>query len=259
MKRKAKILADRFIQTISAWDAVECIALNEAALPDTLDPYFALILDVYHTGVIPSFNERRDAYGDDLAALETSALQTKDRFLVGDLPVRIEFKAMAKVAEVVDIADKRTDQLWLIKDSGTYIFYRLARGMILYQRSSWLDDIRDRLDALGDEFWRQMRDAHESKMEHFLSDLGAALMQGDDFHYLISSAGFIKNACVVLFCANKQFEPSHRGFYAQVKDLPLLPAEFVGRFESFLRNDSEMTVERKYSLAQLIAKSVLSL
>jgi hypothetical protein len=96
-------------------------------------------------------------------------------------------------------------------------------------------------------------------MEHFLSDLGAALIQGDDFHYLISSAGFIKNACVALFCINRRFEPSHRGFYEQVKALPILPEEFIGRFESFLRNDSEMTAQRKYSLAQLIARSVLSL
>lgn len=259
MKRKTKMLADRFVETISSWPAVECIALNEAALSDTLDPYFALILDVYHAGDVLSPAQRRAAYGDDVAAFETSALQNKDRFLVGGLPVRIEFKAIEKIEEIVNIADTRTDQLWLIKDSGTYMFYRLARGEVLFRRSDWIDRIRVRLSKLGNEFWRQMRDAHQSKMEHFLSDLGAALIQGDDFHYLISAAGFIKNACVVLFCVNCRFEPSHRGFYEQVKELEVLPAEFIARFESFLRNDAEMTVERKYSLAQLIARSVLSL
>lgn len=259
MKRKTKLLADRFVATISNWPAVECIALNEAALSDTLDPYFALILDVYHAGDMPKPAERRVAYGDDIAAFETSAFQNKDRFLVAGLPVRVEFKTIEKIEEVVDIADMRTDQLWLIKDSGTYMFYRLSRGEVLFKRSAWIDGIRARLDKLGDEFWRQMRDAHQSKMEHFVSDLGAALIQGDDFHYLISAAGFIKNACVVLFCVNRRFEPSHRGFYEQVKELDNLPDEFIGRFESFLRNDAEMTVERKYSLAQLIARSVLSL
>ncbi len=259
MKRKTKMLADRFVATISGWPATECIALNEAALSDTLDPYFALILDVYHTGAMPTPAERRAAYGDDVAAFETSALQNKDRFLVAGLPVRIEFKSTQNIEEVVDIADTRTDQLWLIKDSGTYMFYRLSRGEVLFKRSAWIDGLRTRLAKLGDEFWRQMRDAHQSKMEHFLSDLGAALIQGDDFHYLISAAGFIKNACVVLFCVNRRFEPSHRGFYEQVKELEKLPDDFIGRFESFLRNDAEMTVERKYSLAQLIARSVLSL
>lgn len=258
MKRKAKLLADTFVSKIAGWESVECISLNEAALPDTLDPYFALILDVYHDGPIPSPDERRIAYGDNVIAFESSAMQNKDRFLVGDLPVRIEYKSVSKIVEIVDIADTRTDQLWLIKDSGTYGFYRLQHGQILFQRTGWIDGIRSRLARLPEEFWVQMRDAHQSKMEHFLSDLGAALMQGDDFHYLISSAGFIKNACVLLFCVNKQFEPSHRGFYDQVKELSLLPGDFVGRFESFLRSDPEMTSERKHGIAQLIARSLVA-
>lgn len=259
MKHKTKLLVDRLVSTVSKWDSIDCISLNEAATSDTLDPYFALILDVYHDGGIPDPDERRKLYGDDIAAFETSVQSNKDRFLIGNLPVRIEYKHKRQTDELVTIADSNIDQLWLIKDGGTYGFYRLAHGEILFRRSDWIDKIRERLLKLGDEFWTQMRDAHQSKMEHFLSDLGAALMQGDDFHYLISSAGFIKSACVVLFCINKRFEPSHRGFYDQVQALPILPDDFVGRFESFLRNDSEMTVERKYALAQLIAKSVLGI
>lgn len=259
MKHKTRLLVERLVGTISAWPAIECIALNEAAAPDTLDPYFALILDVYHDGPTPGPDDRLAAYGDDVAVFETSAQSNKDRFLIGSLPVRIEYKSIAKVDELVSIAAAKTDQLWLIKDSGTYGFYRLAHGEILFRRSEWITGIRERLGRLGDGFWNQMREAHQSKMEHFLSDLGAALIQGDDFHYLQSSAGFIKNACVALFCINRRFEPSHRGFTDQVKALPVLPGDFAGRFESFLRSDPEMTVERKYSLAQLIARSVIAL
>lgn len=259
MKRKAKVLADRFVATVAQWPTVECVALNEAALPDTLDPYFALILDVYYSGSIAGPEDRKVAYGEDVAAFETSALQNKDRFLVGDLPVRIEYKTLDKINEIVDIADTRPDQVWLIKDSGTYPFYRLAHGEILFKCSSWIDTIRQRLGNLPDQFWTQMRDAHQSKMEHFLSDLGAALMQRDDFHYLISSSGFIKNACVLLFCVNRRFEPSHRGFLEQVKELEVLPGDFLGQFESFLRTDGTMNADRKYAIAQLIAKSLITL
>jgi hypothetical protein len=259
MKHKTKLLVDRLVGTISSWPTIECISLNEAATPDTLDPYFALILDVYYRDRIPSADERLSAYGQDVVAFETSSQTNKDRFLIGDYPIRIEYKDVKKVDELVTIADSRVDQLWLIKDSGTYGFYRLVHGDILYQKNSWIQEIRSRLKHLGDPFWIQMREAHQSKMEHFLSDLGAALIQGDNFHYLISSAGFIKNACEVLFCINHRFEPSHRGFYEQVKTLPKLPDEFISRFESFLANDSEMTAERKYNLAQLIARSIISL
>ncbi|MFQ3547441.1 MAG: DUF4037 domain-containing protein [Termitinemataceae bacterium] len=259
MKHKTRLMAERLVQTISTWPTIECICLNEAATPDTLDPYFALILDVYYRTAIPDAASRQAAFGPDTMAFETSAYTNKDRFLIGDFPIRLEYKDVSKIEELVEIADKRPDQIWLIKDAGTYGFYRLAQGEILFEKTPWLKTIRQRLGNIGDEFWDQMRDAHLSKMEHFLSDLGAALIQGDNFHYLISSAGFIKNTCEVLFCINHRFEPSHRGFYEQVKKLPKLPDEFIARFESFLSNNIEMTAERKYSLAQLIARSILAL
>jgi hypothetical protein len=259
MKYKTKILVDRFTDILSGWPGVECISLNEAALPDTLDPYFALILDVFHSGPIPGPEERHRLYGADVAAFETSNRGDKDRFLIGDLPVRLEYKETGKVEELVSLADTRQEQLWLIKDSGTYGYYRLINGEILYRRTDWIEKIRERLLNLDEPFWHQIRDAHQSKMEHFLSDLGAALIQGDDFYYLISASGFIKTACLTLFCVNHRFEPSHRAYYKQVLELPILPESFPAQFETFLGNEKGMTPERKYSLAQLIARGILVL
>ncbi|MDR3192179.1 MAG: DUF4037 domain-containing protein [Treponema sp.] len=210
MRYKTKLLADRFAETLSAWPGIECVSLNEAALPDPLDPYFALILDVFHSEPVPEADERCRLYGEDVGGFETSSQSTKDRFLIGNIPVRLEFKSRAKIEELVDIADRKLESLWLIKDSGTYGFYRLAKGELLFSRGNWINDIRKRLDNLSDSFWETIRYANQSKMEHFLGDLGAALFQRDDFHYLIASAGFIKNACLTLFCVNRRFEPSHR-------------------------------------------------
>jgi hypothetical protein len=259
MKLKTKILVDRFAETVSRWPGVECVSLNEAALSDTLDPYFALILDVFHSGEIPAPEERCRLYGDDTAAFETSHQTTKDRFLVGDIPVRMEYKSTGKIEELVSITDIRIDSLWLIRDSGTYGFYRLVKGEILFSRTGWIDGIRKRLLNAGSRFWEEMRYAHQSRMEHFLSDLGAAYFRQDDFYYLISSAGFIKNACLTLFCVNRRFEPSHRAYYKQVTGLPVLPESFRAQLETFLRNDVEMSMERKYSLAQIIARGIIGL
>ena len=259
MKYKTKLLVDRFASIVSQWPGVECISLNEAALPDTLDPYFALILDVYYQDSIPDPEERHDYFGQDLEEFETSAKGDKDRFLIGDIPIRLEYKSVRMIDELVSIADTRHESLWLIKDSGTYGFYRLFRGEVIFSRNDWILNIRRTLGNLGDEFWQIMRNAHESKMEHFLSDLGAAMMRGDDFFYLISAAGFIKNACLVLFCINRRFEPSHRAYYKQVLELKKLPDSFRSYFETFLSPDPEMTMERKYSLAQLIARGIVSL
>ena len=224
-----------------------------------MDPYFALILDIYYNGDIPGAEERHRLYGQDLDAFETTGQENKDRFMIGDIPIRLEYKQVKMIEQLVTIADSRHDSLWFIKDSGTYGFYRLSQGEVIFSRSGWIDDIHRRLENLGDNFWHIMRHAHQSKMVHFLSDLGAAVMQGDDFFYLISAGGFIKSACLTLFCINRRFEPSHRAYYKQVLELKDLPDSFKTYFESFLRPDPELTMERKFSLAQLIARGIVSL
>jgi len=257
MKYKTKLLVDRFTEILSAWKGVECITLNEAAFSDTLDPYFALILDVLYSSPIPAAEERFRLYGDDVAAFESSGQKDKDRFLIGDLPVRFEFKQTKKIDELVDIACSKHESLWFIKDSGTYGFYRLANCEIVFSRSSWIHDVRKRLENIGDQFWAEMRGSVQSKMEHFLSDLGAACFQNDKFHYLIASAGFIKTACLTLFCINKKFEPSHRAYFKQARELPVLPESFIAEFQTFLENSSDL--ESRFYLAKLMAQKIVML
>ncbi|MDR0456527.1 MAG: DUF4037 domain-containing protein [Treponema sp.] len=259
MKYQTGVMVERFAGILSQWPGVECITLNEAAMPDILDPYFALILDVFCSGPIPHAQERCQIYGSDAAAFESSGQNEKDRFLIGDIPVRLEYKFIEKIEELVSIADTKLDSLWLIKDSGTYGFYRLANGEIVFSRSNWIHDIRKRLAHIGDTFWKNMRGAAQSKMEHFLSDLGAASFQGDEFHYLIASAGFIKTACLVLFCINRRFEPSHRAYYRQVLELPVLPVSFSAELENFLDTAAGAVMERRFTLAKLIAKGIVAL
>jgi hypothetical protein len=259
MKYKTKLLVDRFTNILSSWSGVECITLNEAALADTLDPYYALILDVFCSAPILNAEERCLQYGDDVAAFESSGQNEKDRFLIGDIPVRLEYKNTEKIEELINIAVNKHDSLWLIKDSGTYGFYRLVNSDIIYSRTNWINNVRKQLTQIGDQFWIEMRNIVQSKMEHFLSDLGAACYQGDNFHYLIASAGFIKTACLTLFCINRHFEPSHRAYYKQVLNLPVLPETFAAEFDIFLGNSSGMKPESRFNLAKLIAKKIILL
>jgi hypothetical protein len=259
MKYKTKMLVDRFNKILSSLYGVECITLNEAAQPDTLDPYFALILDVFCSAPIPGAQERFKLLGDDVAAFESSSQNEKDRFLIGDIPVRLEYKKTSKIDELVNIACNDHESLWFIKDSGTYGFYRLANCEIIFSRTSWINDIRGRLENIPDRFWTEMRSAVQSKMEHFLSDLGAACFQGDKFHYLIASAGFIKAACLTLFCVNKRFEPSHRAYFKQVCGLPILPESFSAEFQTFLETNDSADLDTRFYLAKLIAQKIVIL
>lgn len=258
MKPKVRELADRLVSIISSWDSVEAICLNEAAAVDTLDPYFALILDVYARGPIPNSSARSAAYPVH-AVFETSPTEKKDRFMVGEIPVRIEYKSVERIEELTGLAIRAGSDLWKIRDSGTYVFYRLVHCKPLFQRSDWHTSIMAKIDSIGDSFWVQMRSFYQSTMDHYLGDLGASIVRNDQFHYMISAANFIKYVCAVLFMENGRFEPSHRGYLAQVQELKTLPDDFLGRFESFLRPDSELPPARKYEIAKLIARSIVSL
>ena len=259
MKYKTKVLVDRFTEILSQWPGVECVTVDEAAQQDILAPYFALILDVFCSGSVPCADERYRIYGSDVAAFESSGKNEKDRFLIGDIPVRLEYKSIQKTEELVSIADTKVDSLWLMKDSGTYGFYRLMNGDIVFCRSKWIHTIRKRLDNIGDAFWLEMRGMVQSKMEHFLSDLGAASFQGDEFHYLQASAGFIKTACLTLFCINRRFEPSHRAYYKQVLELPMLPLAFPEQLDGFLGTRLGEPMERRFKLAMQIATGIVVL
>jgi len=259
MKYKTKLLVDRFTEILSSWKGVECVTINEAAFQDTLDPYFALILDVFCCASIPKPEERCKLFGSDIVAFESAAQGEKDRFLIGDIPVRLEFKKTKKIDELVNIACSNHESIWLIKDSGTYGFYRLANCEIIYSRSNWIHDVRKKLENIGDQFWTEMRNAVQYKMEHFLSDLGAACFQGDKFHYLIASAGFIKTACLTLFCINKHFEPSHRAYFKQVCELSTLPGSFVAEFQTFIDTSNDVDLESRFYLAKLIAQKITML
>lgn len=258
MKPKVRELADRLVSAISGWEAVESICLNEAAATDTLDPYFALILDVYVRENVPPASVREAAFPPH-SVFETSPTGTKDRFMVGDLPVRIEYKAVSRIGELTEIALRAGSDLWKIRDSGTYVFYRLVHCKPLFERGTWLKEETARLSNLSDAFWVQMRSFYQSTMDHYLADLGAAIVRDDPFHYLIASSNFINFACAALFMENGEFEPSHRGYLSRVSGLKTIPDDFAGRFESFLRPDSELPPARKYEIAKLIAVSLVNL
>jgi hypothetical protein len=254
MRPKVERIAETLSNVMAAWNSVECVMVLEQSEGDVLDPYFALVLDVYHRGAVPGVEERRQAFGDP-GAFESAQAQPKDRFFLEGLPIRIEHKSVGSIEEFLD---REAELLWILKNSGTYMFYRIERGRVLYSRTAWIDNVRSRLRELPAAFWDDLRESFELKMEHSLADLGAAAIQDDGFFYLMSAAGFAKYAAAVLFMMNRRFEPSHRLIEQHLRGLPRVPEDFFGRWETFLRSDIEISREQKYKVADLIAKSIVA-
>ena len=262
MNRKVERMAQSITDAISSWESVECVTLGEHSESDVLDPYFALVIDAYFRATPPTIEERQSAYAKAVGqpgAFETSASRSKDRFFIDGLPVRVEYKSVAMVDDVIARCKGPDSQIvWIFKNSGTYMFYRLINSRILYQKSEWIKGVRRDLAALPASFWEGLRDAFLSKMEHYLADLGAASFSDDGYFYSLSLAGFIRYAAAALFTATRRFEPSHRYVTTQLRDLKSLPDDFHGRWETLLRSDLDISGNQKYEVAELIARSVLA-
>jgi hypothetical protein len=255
MRMKVERIAEGIAAICSSWPGVEAVSLGELSDADTLDPYFVLSFDVFHTGSLPDREERRRLF-EGSGAFETSRFQTKDRFLVDGLPVRIEYKLLEDIEALFALGERDFARLMGV---GTYPFHRIETGRLLHDRTGWFAAIRARLQSLPDSMWAGLREVFEARMEHYLTDLGAAARMEDSFFYLESTAGFARHAEAVIFAVNRTFEPSHRSIEARLRSLDHVPADFFGRWEVFLRTDIDMSREQKYEIAKLLAKSILAL
>ncbi len=253
MKRKVERISTELAVRLQSWDGVDSILLADSAETGELDPYFILSLDVYYGGKLPASEDRQRQFSD-AGAFESSSTSSKDRFLIEDLPVRIEYKDMGRVDEIL----KRTEEnMWVFRQTGTYMFYRLKKGQVLYQASTWIESVREQLGELPDTFWELMIRSSRATMEHYLGDLISSVLMEDKLFYLISSAGFLKSFLSLLFVINRTFEPSGRNLYEKVWQLPEIPENFKGRFESFLRDASAFPPSRKMEIAELMTRSIV--
>ncbi len=253
MKRKVERMSEDLSARLSQLDGVDSITLAEIVGDDLVDPYFFFSLDVYYRGSLPDEKERRKLF-TDAGAFESSSVAAKDRFLIDGLPVRIEYKDMARIDDILGKIEKN---LWVFRQTGTYMFYRLENGSILTAKSDWIKKTRSSLGNLPDSFWALLAASSRATMEHYLSDYAAGVVRQDILFSLISAAGFIKSVCSILFVINHRFEPSGRLLYERVTSLPMLPEHFKARFESFLADDPDFTPARKREIAEHMAASIV--
>ncbi|AEJ60500.1 hypothetical protein Spith_0213 [Spirochaeta thermophila DSM 6578] len=255
MRMKVEAVLERLVEVLSRWDAVDTVCFLDRDREDIYDPYFFISLDVYFSGELPSYKERMEELSFT-GAFESAPGNRKDRFLVGDLPVRLEYKSIPDVEAVLGAEPGAFE---LVEDRVSYMFYRLVNGTILFSRSDWLASVRERLEDLPSSFWRVLRDEARAKMEHFLSDLCAAAALEDEYFFLVSASGFIQSVCAVLFAVNRRFEPGGREMERHVFSLPQLPYSFKGYFQQFVRYSHDFPMEKKREIAENLARHVVKM
>lgn len=255
MEHKVEALTNFLKDTISGWNNVECITTDPRSEIFAYDPNFALVIDVYCSGKVPSSAERRDAFGDP-GAFETAAGRTKDRFFLQEMPIRIEYKDIKSMNTLIS---KPMQHLNFLKNSGTYPFFRLKNNNVVFDASGWIEKTRSSLEKFPDIAWEALRDSFSVKMEHYLSDMGAASFSEDKFFLLLSEAGFLRYAAASVFMVNRHFEPSHRDIEEHLHSLSKVPEGFWPIWDALLQKEREIPAEKRFEIARMLASSVLSL
>jgi hypothetical protein len=255
MRIKVERIAASLTERIKTWPGVEAIVLGETSENDILDPYFALGIDVYFSGTLPSEDERRIGF-EDPGAFESSAIHMKDRFFIEGLPIHIDYKHTASIERLIQ---DDNEGIHALAQNGTYSLYRLERGNAAFSRSTWLDGMRQRALSFSETTWLALRDSFQGKMEHFLSDLGAAALKDDAYFYTLSIAGFLKSAGQTLFAIYKSFEPSSRLFTEHLSALSSLPEGFQGAWESLLKPETSMNRRKTFDIAKHLAIAIVKM
>ena len=245
-------ISEQIKTVISEWDTVDTVGMLKFG-SDRYDPSFFISFDVYFHGAIPASNERERAFSFG-NAYETTVDGLKDRFLIDDVPVRLEYKAISEVDFAVSKVTnpERGDTL-----GTTYGFYRLEHAAVVLSRSNWLPVARRLLSEAPEDFWVRRVHMLRAQMEHALSDLTSAVYGDEPLFYALSLARFLETATSLLFAFNRRFDPPGRLVRHEVAALERLPEEFESRMEHLLRQDAGVSASRKRQIAELLAKSLL--
>lgn len=254
MTPRLEATVSSIVAVLEGWESVDAISMIQSG-EDDLDPYYFLSFDVYATGSIPDISVRRTAFADAVA-FEAAPVSRKDRFLIGNLPVRVEYKETRRFDELLAAAKSGVA---VFRDDGTYAFYRLESADVLFERTDWMSRTRSELAELPEQFWSGLAAGMAARLEHSYGDVSAAVAREDLFFYLVSSASFIRQLCSLLFVLNRRFEPSARQLASDVRRLPLLPDAFEARFDTFLSLSGPTDPSQKRELAEMLIHDVLSL
>ncbi len=249
-----KVTTEMVLPVLKEWDAVYAVVMLRFG-SDRYDPSFFISYDVYYNGPIPG-REVREAAFPFAAGFETTRDEQKDRFLIDDVPVRLEYKDQHAFDSVLETVFGNCDGGF---PESTYGFYRLKKGELIYSRGDWVDRTRQMLNEIPDSFWDRRVQALRARMDHVLTDLSSAVYSGEVLFYTLSLASFLNTLSALLFAINRRFEPAGRILNEQLRQLPVLPEEFDTRLEYLLRSDSVVTDKRKREIAELVTWSVLRL
>ena len=176
-----------------------------------------------------------------------------DKVTVEEVPVTLHFQETSGIDAVVR---RIINNAWVFHETGTNMFYRVNKGVVLYSRGGWLASVRAARAEFPDAFWRHVCMRSFAAAEKALADLGAAVFRADDFLFELSAARLLLGAAGFLFALNHQFEPSGRVMHERLKSLPLVPEGFIAELETFLQHEDGLSPDARRELADHMVRDL---
>jgi len=256
MIQKINHLVETVLKGLSSAPDVECvqrIPYHGGGLPSS--PLFCLKLDVFFRGPIPAYPARLQSL-PPLQYIETSLSKEKDRFFLEKVPIHLDYKQVAVIDEELAGLGQPAASL---RQETTYGLFRLYHGIPVHAKTTWIREVKAKLENLPEGFWTFQRQNLAGRLEHLISDMAAAIFNRDGLFFQIGMARFLETLSELLFAVNRQFLCPPEELKFQIDGLESLPAGFTGFFDSLLREDSGFDRERRLSLARHLAEGVLAL
>lgn len=255
MIQKINQLVETILHALADSPDLECVQRIPylAGMPSS--PLFCVKLDLFYRGPIPTFPDRLKTL-PSLQFVETSLSREKDRFFLQQMPIHLDYKTVSRVdAELADLGEPDSP----LRQETTYGLFRLYHGIPVHTKTTWIREVKAKLEALPDAFWTFQKTNLASRLEHLLSDMAAANFNGDGLFFQIAQAGFLETLAELLFAVNRQFLGPPEELKFQLEGLDVLPTGFTGYFDTLLREDDSIDRERRVSLARHLAEGVLGI
>lgn len=247
MRQKILELARGLESSIQTFGTIEGVLVLDSDL-DQYDPYFVILIDVYVRGPLAGPAKRQEVFSK-AGAFEGN--ERKDRFMMSDLPIHIEYKDAERF-------DAITDGHMEAFIEQSYALRRLMTGMVLSDTKGYIQGLRNTLQEIPPGFWEKMSRRFCSKLEHYLEDMLAASGRNDKLHFILAKAGLLESAVAALCALNHAFVPSHRQMGEMLHGIPRVPDGFIPKFDTLVSWDAE-PMNRQAELASLLVKKILSI
>ena len=251
MRLKVKKIVKEIAEGLNNIPCVEMVSMVNSEL-DIYDPYFSIQIDVFCTDVFPTVEDRLNVFSDGWI-FETHLSSVIDNFLVGDLPVQINYSFTSTIDNLLK---EWEEEDWIYNPGETYILYRLSNSELFFNRTGWAPKIRQQLEDLPAIFWSMLQISLLAQLDHCFGNMKAAELKEDELFFSVTLIAFLECYTAMMFAINEEFEPDIKHRFSDVQELEIIPEHFKTEYLGLFSVNQGYTMSRKLEVSKILLQTI---